>query len=342
MEKKKLLCTALAALMLCLNLVGCGAKNAATDDMKYFGNSSSSTAGGGAIFDKVEMDSSGIIMEESKAESAPMAPPMENGWAADTPSAAEPTAPELPEYSKLIYRANLELETTEFDSVVQSLEGIVSTMGGYFENQSISNYGTYRYGYYVIRVPQGNFNALLSQVGELCLVRHQNKTSENVSEAYYDLEARLSTQRTKLDRLQELLRKAESMEDIITIESAISDTELQIEYLTGSLRKYDSLIDFSTVTIDLHEVYKLSNVEEPTTTFGDRLSSAFTRGIRSAVDNLEDFVISLAYNWLSILIFLAIFAAVLLLIRRLIKKRRQKKYIPPVAPTAPEAEKKGE
>ena len=49
---------------------------------------------------------------------------------------------------------------------------------------------------------------------------------------YYDNEARLTTQRTKLERLQELLSKAEAMEDIITIESAISETELQIEYLT--------------------------------------------------------------------------------------------------------------
>ena len=83
------------------------------------------------------------------------------------------------------------------------------------------------------------------------------------------------TQQTKLERLQNLLAQAENMEDIITIESAISDTELEIERLTGTLRQYDSLVDYSTVYITLQEVYQLSDVEEPATSFGSRISAAF-------------------------------------------------------------------
>ena len=109
---------------------------------------------------------------------------------------------------------------------------------------------------------------LLAQVGELCHVTYQEQDSDNVSEAYYDTESRLITQQTKLERLQTLLAQAETMEDIITIESAISDTELEIEQLTGTLRQYDSLVDFSTVYITLQEVYQLSNVEEPATRLG--------------------------------------------------------------------------
>ena len=52
------------------------------------------------------------------------------------------------------------------------------------------------------------------------------------------------------------------MEDIIALESAISETELEIEFLTGSLRKYDSKINFSTITLSLREVYRLSTDEE--------------------------------------------------------------------------------
>ena len=48
----------------------------------------------------------------------------------------------------------------------------------------------------------------------------------------------------KLERLQKLLAQAENMEDIITIESAISETEWNIEDLSGTLRHYDALVDF--------------------------------------------------------------------------------------------------
>ena len=104
-------------------------------------------------------------------------------------------------------------------------------------------------------------------MGELCHVVRQEEDSDNISEQYYDTESRLVTQQTKLERLQTLLSQAETMEDIITIESAISETELEIEQLTGTLRQYDSLVDYSTVTISLEEVYRLSNVEEAPTSF---------------------------------------------------------------------------
>ena len=76
------------------------------------------------------------------------------------------------------------------------------------------------------------------------------------------------------------------MADIITIESAISDTELEIERLTGSLRDYDSRINYATVTIFLSEVAQLSNVEEPAVTFGARLGNAFLNACRGFVDFL--------------------------------------------------------
>ena len=66
----------------------------------------------------------------------------------------------------------------------------------------------------------------------------QSDTAENISERYYDTQSRLETAQIKLERLQELLKKAESMEDIITIESAISETEYEIEDLSGTMRHY--------------------------------------------------------------------------------------------------------
>ena len=52
------------------------------------------------------------------------------------------------------------------------------------------------------------------------------------------------------------------MEDIITIESAISETEYEIERLSGTKRHYDALVDYATVTLELREVYRLSGTED--------------------------------------------------------------------------------
>ena len=258
-----------------------------------------------------------------------------NGWVTED-SVASPEAPGSSmtgsdvsnsplENAKIIYTADMTLETRDFDQASDALAALVTSLGGYFESRELNQGGTYRSVYCVIRVPASRFTEFLEQAGEVAHMTYRNEYSQNVSEAYYDLEARLTTQRTKLSRLQELLAKAENMADIITIESAIADTELQIEYLTGSLRKYDNLIDYSTVNLSLREVYRLSNEEVTPVTFGERLASAFQRGLDRGIDNLEDFVISIARNWLTLIVWAAVIAAAVVLIRRRIRKRRAEK-----------------
>ena len=112
--------------------------------------------------------------------------------------------------------------------------------------------------------------------------------------------------------------QAETMEDIITIESAISETELAIEQLTGTLRSYDALVDFATVHLSLEEVYQLSNVEQAPQGFGDRVGGAFSSGWSAFVTALGNLVVALAYGWVWVLLLAVIVAAVV----RILRKRR--------------------
>ena len=132
-----------------------------------------------------------------------------------------------------------------------------------------------------------------------------------------------------LSAMLDRLAQAAGMEDIIALESAISETELQIEQLTGSLRKYDSLVGYSTIHLYLWEVYRLSTDEEVPVTFGQRLGAAFSTGFQRGVDGLEDFVITVARNWLSLLVFAAVATIVVLVLIRWRRARRRKAAVPP-------------
>ena len=234
---------------------------------------------------------------------------------------AEDGASDRLENAKMIYTARMEVETTAFDTAAADLRTLVEILGGYFEQAAVHNYGSgYRSGDYTVRVPADQFQPFLDRVGTLCHVTYQEQTSENVSEAYYDAESRLATQRAKLERLQNLLAQAENMEDIITIESAISDTELEIERLTGTLRQYDALVDYATVHLSLQEVYQLSNVEEPATSFASRMGAAFASGWRGFVGALESLAVALAYGWVWLLLLAAAGTAA----GRILWKRRRR------------------
>lgn len=239
--------------------------------------------------------------------------------------------------AKMIYTANLEVETTDFNTCTAGLEVLVEQMGGYLEYASTNSYRSgYRSASYTVRVPAAQFTAFLNSVGQIGHVTYQDKHSENVSEAYYDTESRLVTQRTKLERLQALLSQAENMEDIITIESAISETEYLIEQLTGTLRHYDALVDFATISINLQEVTRLSTVESAPPTFLDQMSTAFTGGVNGFVDFLQTLAISLAYSWIWLLILAVIIVLAVHYARR---KSKEPPFLRPSA--SPFSKKQG-
>ena len=221
------------------------------------------------------------------------------------------------EDQKIIYTGTLNLETTDFDGTAKAVTALADTLGGYLESSTVGTGGrSYRWAEYTVRVPAAQFQSFLDQAGGLAHVTWQNTDLQNITETYYDTAGRLKTQQIKLERLQKLLAQAENMEDIITIESAISETEWNIEDLSGTLRHYDALVDFATITVSLQEVYKYSDTEELPENFGDRLGSALSRGWHSFVDGMADFAVALAYNWMWLILWAVIIAAAVAIVRK--------------------------
>ena len=214
------------------------------------------------------------------------------------------------ENQKIIYTGDINLETTEFDETVKALAALAEAKGGYLESSTVGGGSRgYRWADYTVRVPSAQFQGFLDQAGALAHVTWRNTNLENITETYYDTAGRLKTQQIKLERLQKLLAQAENMEDIITIESAISETEWNIEDLSGTLRHYDALVDFATVNVHVSEVYKYSDTEALPENFGDRLSSALSRGWHSFVNGMEDFAVALAYSWMWLILWAVIIVA---------------------------------
>lgn len=288
----------LLALVLALALAGCGASKAA-------GGASDSMA--------ASEPETGYWSNNSKSDDSYD----EDGYDAEGEPAAASDPASRP--VKMIYNGYMEMQTQDFDAAASGIEALVRELGGYFQQSSVSNRGSssYRYGSYTIRIPAAQFEAFFQRAGQLCHVTYTNTTADDVSESYYDTEARLETARIKLERLQQLLAKATSMEDIITIESAISETEWDIENLSGTLRHYDALVDYATVNVELSEVYQLSGQDKAVTTFGGRLGQSFVNGLRAVGSALEDFAVWLAYSW----VWLAVIAAVIVIVIRIVRRR---------------------
>mgnify|MGYP001032501895 CR=1 FL=1 len=120
------------------------------------------------------------------------------GWDASAAPGENSSTDSIPRESKMIYTARLTMETVEFDKTISGLEGLVSDCGGYVESSSLDG-GTYRWGYFTVRIPREKFQDFCDRAGALCQLNSKSVERQNVSEQYYDTESRLTTQRTKLE-----------------------------------------------------------------------------------------------------------------------------------------------
>lgn len=262
---------------------------------------------------------SNFASTDAAAPEAPAAEPQYGGMAYEEAMSADTAAEEdTLRPAKMIHTASLTLETTAFDDAAAGLAALTERLGGYYEHSGVWSSGRYRWGDYTVRVPVERYMEFLNQAGELCHETGRDTSQQNVSEFYYDTEGRLKTQQIKLERLQTLLTRAENMADIITIESAISETEQRIDELSGTLRHYDDLVDYATITVSLQEVYKLSNVEEVPDSFASRVGAAFSSGWSAFTDGLEDLAVALAYGWMWVLLL----AAAVVVVVRVLRRRR--------------------
>lgn len=233
-----------------------------------------------------------------------------NGFSGSTASGADFSA--IRENAKLILRATVEAEAKDFETSESAIRELTATAGGYIEASSVGGNVGYRWANYTLRVPQEKFESFLQEIGNTCHVTHTDTSSTDVTDSYYDTEARLKTQTTKQERLLALLEKAEKMEDIIALETALADVNYEIESLTGTLRHYDSLVGFSTIMLNLYEVRDLTAVQEEAT-FASELKLAFISGSRGFIEFVQNLLLFLAGCW-PFLIALAILIPLLVMI----------------------------
>ena len=295
------------AALLALSLTACGGGASGGGEAD-----ASSSAGGG--------ESLSFSAEDSQ-NSAPGEPGAE----------AEGASPQAGQNAKLIRRAELEIQTEAFDTAAASLEALVEEAGGYFqsaqvEGGSLRDQNAARYGNYVIRLPEENFSAFLDQSGTLGYVVRRSESSENVSQAYYDTETRLAAQRTKQERLLALLAQADTMESIIELENALSETEYEIQSLTTDLEHYDDLIDYATVDLYLAEVLSLSQTPGETAGLGERMAAGLSASAAGLVQGVQDLLVWLSYHLFPVIVVLGAAGGGLFYWRRV---RRGRKNGPP-------------
>ena len=232
---------------------------------------------------------------------------------------------------KLIRTVSMNVETTEFDALITSIQENVSRLNGYIERSDISGnsitsqgYSSNRYGSMTIRIPADSLNDFVTQVEADGNVTYKSENVSDVTLQYSDVESRLKTLRTEQERLWELLAIADTTEAIIALEERLTEVTIEIESSESRLRYLDNSVTYSTVTLSIDEV----DTESPTQP--ENIFQQIRRGFSQNLSSLLSFLSAAVIGILSgspTLIFILLMALLIwLLFKKLpVKIRRERK-----------------
>lgn len=253
------------------------------------------------------------------------------------------TVAETPQVNrKLIRTFDIQIQTKEFDSVLTGLQEKVNELGGYIEQSSLDSGSSYyshynRYSYMTVRIPSDKLDQFISNVKENANVTNISESTEDITLSYVDVESRKKALETEQGRLLELLEKAETVEDIITIESRLSEVNYQLESYTSRLRTMDNQVDYSTVHINISEVDRETKVEPKT--FWEEVTDEFGDSMYGLGRGFRNFAIWFLGSSPYILLWAAIIGAAVLLLKVLGRKRRLKNTFQNIEPIIEEETK---
>jgi len=217
-------------------------------------------------------------------------------------------APAVPR--KIIYDAKVDLVVESLNGLESSILDLVKQNGGFLaESDLATQVSTQRTATWRVRVPVDRFDAFVRAVGRLGEVRTSHLGSQDVTEEYFDIEARIRNKQEEEKRLlKHLADSTGKLEDILKVESELSRVRGEIEQMQGRLRFLANRADLSTVTITATEL-KNYTPPEPVT-LSAQINTTFFRSLNALIafgESLLLVVVALV-PWLPVIV-LGVFIA---------------------------------
>ena len=319
---------------------GCGSSSAKS--ASYDGYSGAAAPAAAAAPAEYKADNgiyTSYAMEDAFEEEAVEAP--EEAYA-DT-AAQEGASGEIrPENSsrKLIKNMSYNVETEDLDGLDSAIKKRTAELGGYIEssyvdgvkydkdyyenlykNSSRRVYNT-RSANYTVRIPVQNLELFSQTIEEEANVTSSNLNVQDITLEYVDVESHISSLRQQQKRLDEMMEKAETVEDMIEIENALSQVRYELQNYQSQMNVFNNQVSYSTISIYVQEVTKLSEVRELTDL--ERLGKGFVDNLLDLLDGIKEFLIWFVIHIPNIILWIVILYAAYRLWRWLKAKKAAK------------------
>ena len=249
---------------------------------------------------------------------APMAPGEEVFFIGDSDKGESSSSLPVSEDRMIIRTANISLVVEDVVNAREEIAQLASSLGGYVVSSRLSGRDEDRRGDISIRVPDEKLELALSELKTMAVrISSEHIYSQDITEEYIDLEARLKNAQATEAQYLALLDKAQDVEDILRIYESLSRIRSEIEQLKGRMQYLERASNMSLVDISLEAEVSAKPLV--------RVGWNFLEILKSAVRGITIFgqVIATITIWL--VIFIPVWGIIGGITYWLIRRRRKRK-----------------
>lgn len=319
-SRSLLAAVALLALSVTFAAVGCGGRDGEVASPLAVDESGkgATQAGGEGLAPRTADTAAGAL----SSAGTPAEQPVAAGGATGQPSldvAAASTG------RKVISNASLFVEVAagKFQLAFDKAVLLADKYGGYIISSDASatdEAGVLRSGTVAIRVPSQSFTAALADASKLGDLKSRKVETQDVTEEYVDLQARLANAQSQEKALLSLMDKAKTVDEVLQVRQVLTQTQQEIEQLKGRLKFLDEHSSYSTIAISLYEP------GSETQTTGDwGFIAALKDALHGFVRTINDIIVGLG-GALPVLALLALLAWIAYrVVRPIIRRSRERR-----------------
>lgn len=207
------------------------------------------------------------------------------------PALKKPDPGKAPIARKMVYTADVRLVVEDLDVTTSSIRELFKTHHAELAAEDAAgSKGAARRTTWKVRVPVAEFDKFLEAVTKLGELENSTTKSQDVTDEFYDLDARITQKLAEEKSLLKLQEEATAimnkdpkarMEDVLAVRREWNNVRQEIERMQGRLKLLSNLSDLTTVTITINE--RKGYVPPTVPTFDTRISRTFNDSLGALV-----------------------------------------------------------
>lgn len=233
---------------------------------------------------------------------------------------------------KIIKNTFINIDVENYDEKLDLLMNMARISGGYvgnsstrYKEQGIERKSNLKIGNITMRVPLDKYENVVSQMKKIGNVIGFETNAEDITLRYRDSFNQAQNLKVQEERLREIMKKANNVKDILEIERELNRVHGQIENVTGNLKRWDHLVELTTIDVSLNEVDTLSTkIASVDHNLWGKAKDGFVHTANRMIQFLQKLVILFVSSMPVILLIGVIIAVLVLVTKRIIRKTNKK------------------